>query len=213
MLSASPPPQSYSSCCSGEACPVPIRSLRLFLKHLPRICSLALYIKQWVCFDIVDTLRRHVPLLQRLTLLTPSGLYGTAYMQPVVHFHQHLLLRELTLCSFSLPWAYPTPFRAPKSLRSAHPSVLRSATLRIGQRAMWQRRWVSQTMWTPQMMERLQLMPGLRSLVLENAFYPSALGLASLPKLQRLVLLRDCVSCGRLLNSLELSSSSRMTLS
>ena len=193
--------QSYTSSCSGEACPAPIRSLRLVLMHLFRIRSLALYIKWWVYLDIIDALRGPAPLLQRLTLSTPSGLYDTAYMQPVVHPPQHAPLEELTLCSFGFPWAHPVPFRALKSLRIVKGIPYRPEV--------------------DDVLDGLRLMPDLRSLALEDVFYPSASGLASLPaarsvvplpKLQQLVLSGDCIACGTLLSSLELPSSTRITV-
>lgn len=193
--------QSYSPCCAGDACPIPIRSLRLVLKHLHRIRTLVLYIKWWVYFDILDDLRGPAPLLKRLTLSTPSGLYDTAYMQPVVHLPEQPPLEELTLCSFGFPWADPAPFRTLTSLR-----IVKGVPFRPE---------------VDDVLAGLRHMPALRTLALDDVFYPSAPGLAALPApaevvalphLARLVLTGDCVACGTLLSGLDLPRATRITL-
>lgn len=194
--------QTYAPRCGAEGV-TPLRSLRLVLQQMHRIRALELFIKWWVFDDVAAALAGPAPMLERILLSSPSGLYDLGPVLPFLALSRESPppLKEVTLCTYGFPWANPAPFRTLKRLHVSkgpipcYPSV-------------------------EDVLHALSFMPALTSLHIEDIFAPSssdrtALPLpptVSLPRLTDLTLAGDCLASTALLSGLQLPAALTLTL-
>ncbi|KAF7797417.1 hypothetical protein EIP86_008612 [Pleurotus ostreatoroseus] len=108
---------------AGTGCflsrPFPMKSLRLVLSELHRICSVRLALNWWMYDDIVGLLESPAPCLRTFHLSTPNGGYDGGLRCPIVSVgnqEEPPQLEALYLNCYTFPWSDPLPFRTLKSL-------------------------------------------------------------------------------------------------